>query len=202
MINKDSYVRCLLFSCCCPRYQRRGPLGRLIIRSQISFVSNTHKRGDDENRTDDVRAAAAHLLDLPGVGATCHMQLYRRIRYKDFGQVKPPRPNDAAGRQRTGSSVVQWRVTTDYQCLGHPAAGCTYYISFCQTGKRECRRECVGRLVVSFFPSSDVLQRAFRVPEFVRLGEYDHPRRAVTARLPRERFVLACARDPRTSVSI
>ncbi|UJR09546.1 hypothetical protein I4U23_013783 [Adineta vaga] len=29
-------------------------------------------------------------------------------------------------------NAVQWRVTTDYQCLGHLAANCTYFISFCQ----------------------------------------------------------------------
>ncbi|CAF0955997.1 unnamed protein product [Adineta ricciae] len=31
-------------------------------------------------------------------------------------------------------NAVQWRVTADYQCLGHPAANCTYFFSFCQTG--------------------------------------------------------------------
>ncbi|CAF0998067.1 unnamed protein product [Adineta steineri] len=32
-------------------------------------------------------------------------------------------------------SAVQWQVTTDYACLGNPAAACTYYISFCQTAE-------------------------------------------------------------------
>jgi hypothetical protein len=32
-------------------------------------------------------------------------------------------------------SAVEWQVTTGFQCIGHPAADCTYYLSFCQTGR-------------------------------------------------------------------
>jgi hypothetical protein len=32
-------------------------------------------------------------------------------------------------------SVVEWRVTTDYQCLENLAADCTFNIAFCQAGR-------------------------------------------------------------------